>query len=853
MEDVPPTYELSTTREYWTIIARYVQSSDLRAAALVSRRWHEIFVPYLWGNPASHFSVEDDSVYVALVRFKKTLPWARYHIRELTHTLHLPPAHAQLYGGPHPEWLRDILERLPRLQSLIVDKLPFFDHGTLCSLRYFSKDRNSLPGGLIPTFPLRLLSATSCSNVTSTGLAEALRHFPQLVSLDLSGTRQTRHDAVFWSFHDLRVLKVLKIRGIHLRNEDLEKVVKSVGTRIRSLDIRDNLLTDRSIRLLLEHCFKDLRSDDLTAWSRSRSGSSCLSGDRPSGLPNHLGSDILDDYEGEELDLVLRRGLTKKFSGHLLIEDALETGVTHLYISGNKLTVEDVSGLLRSRRLHVLDAGSLTEAYNNLHSTTSVPFEVSQDFKMPGVEKLVPLIMNGACRQLRYLRINHSLVTRPAPPFLKHDVSPELEGNLAIHKSPTAQELDAHGEQRVELPREGADRVELPAHSVRVVLTPAAGESPKLTEEGEAHLKIRRGSGACSPELVLLDETPDHNHRAAIDSPTPLTPPLSPESLISTQPGALTGISSLHNYTQFSSSVPSPFLDLLSANQTPTFPPEHQARLSLQQSQSLTLHPSSLPQLRTLVLTDVPSQSSNPETAALIITFITSCASCVSLARLTARTAYVLPPNRNRAVAEKEYAYSLFPLKKIVLELEDPSRSDSHIEYANHTRTMKRQHSGWHSTRTQSSTEDPDSEAFWSASANDFSFFSDEECGVPDLDPDHSPVPIMAMREKASSPPSITPVSEQASGKAEQSDQPMYNVIATVAKFRREKKEAYARAVEVAKASRGGKENAVVGEVEVDVEGYWPGEIQVVRPVARSGDGETDWYGNLYEKGHNYR
>jgi len=63
MEEIPPSYESATARDAWTIIAHYIPSSDLCAASLVCRRWHEIFMPFLWGNPASHFGTDNDAVY----------------------------------------------------------------------------------------------------------------------------------------------------------------------------------------------------------------------------------------------------------------------------------------------------------------------------------------------------------------------------------------------------------------------------------------------------------------------------------------------------------------------------------------------------------------------------------------------------------------------------------------------------------------------------------------------------------------------------------------------------------------------------------------------------------------------
>lgn len=60
---VPPSYEEATVRDHWTITAGYIDSADLCAASLVAKRWHHIFAPHLWGNPASHFGTENDRVY----------------------------------------------------------------------------------------------------------------------------------------------------------------------------------------------------------------------------------------------------------------------------------------------------------------------------------------------------------------------------------------------------------------------------------------------------------------------------------------------------------------------------------------------------------------------------------------------------------------------------------------------------------------------------------------------------------------------------------------------------------------------------------------------------------------------
>ncbi|GME42580.1 Beta-lactamase-related protein [Neofusicoccum parvum] len=262
MNDVLPSYEAANTRDYWPIVAQYIPSRDLCSAALVCRQWHRIFTRQLWGNPASHFGVENDVVYVALVRFKRTLSWARLSTRELTHTLHFPPAHAEIYDGPHSDWLRDVLERLPRLQSLVVRGLPFFDHGALITLRRpsnlrLSSHSDSLPRMThdFPLFWLRYLDASACTNATYSGLAEALQHFPALLYLDLSKTKSAKGADVLSVLKFCHSLRVLKLRSLALKDAEIEALATAVKTRLKSLDVRDNQLTDASARLLLDNCF----------------------------------------------------------------------------------------------------------------------------------------------------------------------------------------------------------------------------------------------------------------------------------------------------------------------------------------------------------------------------------------------------------------------------------------------------------------------------------------------------------------------------------------------------------------------------------------------------------------------
>lgn len=63
MDDLPPTYEAAVDRDVWKLVTSWVASSDLCSACLVSQKWHSLFAPRLWGDPASHFTTRNDAVF----------------------------------------------------------------------------------------------------------------------------------------------------------------------------------------------------------------------------------------------------------------------------------------------------------------------------------------------------------------------------------------------------------------------------------------------------------------------------------------------------------------------------------------------------------------------------------------------------------------------------------------------------------------------------------------------------------------------------------------------------------------------------------------------------------------------
>ncbi|KAF2641719.1 hypothetical protein P280DRAFT_497663 [Massarina eburnea CBS 473.64] len=813
MDDLLPSYESAIKQDPWELIARYLPSETLCAAALVCQKWHKTFTPQLWGNPASHFGVQNDTVYVALTRFKRTLFWSRVSVRELTHTLQLPPAHAEIYGGPHYEWLRDCLERLPRLQCLIVDGLPFFDHASLLTLRHSSVWWQQSHPHSYPVFGLRLLDASGCLNVTSTGLAEALPHFPDLVSLDLSRTLAAKDKMVFSKLRYLRNLRVLKLRGLHLRDADFEIIAQAIGARVRSIDVSDNQLTDASARLLLDYCLKEMNRES----QHTRSPLPPVRHGRPEGELNHFGIEDLDGH--------MRKMLTQGFVGSLAVEEARDVGITHLYLSNNWMTVEGISGLLRSGKLQALDIGTLSSTFRK----SCLPHSEDEhaEIALPGVEKLTPVLSQYASERLVRLRVNYAVITKDAP--IDATVSPriELEGDKGPFLHHDAHELPSEGHSPAELDYSGSAVSELPGDFVQPAELPTQATDAQPFKTSTTNGSLRELQWA--PKIEITSEQPEIKRGAAY-APEPVVPadtPLSPSSPLVDAPGGLSILST----TADEGDTLSPVSDNddgkigRSRRSSMNFVEDRRTRLEYRQSQENRMHPGMLPKVHTLVLTDVPSQTYDEELPKRIIQFIRDCAEEVEIANLRASHTYILTPGRSRKIAEREYARGLFALRRIILEVAPPQEAPKKIT------------TSWRSYPTKSSTEDTDSEAFWEAATHDFSFFDDEECGLPTLEPGRGP-PLAAMSGLMldSRNPAPFPKPQQ----PELALKPMLDVVDEIGKFRRERKSAFAAAVRV-------------GEAEPQVEGYWPGNIIVVRKQVGQNAESVDFYGNKFESGYLYR
>jgi len=224
---------------------------------------------------------------------------------------------------------------------------------------------------------------------------------------------------------------------------------------------------------------------------------------------------------------------------------------------------------------------------------------------------------------------------------------------------------------------------------------------------------------------------------------------------------------------------------------------ERQKRLEHRQSQHIYFHPLMLPQLRKLILTEVPVTSLTPNISQALIAFIQECADEAWLARLEAELDYTLPPYRtDRETAVEDHARNLFPFRTLELEMLQP-RPEAPA-------TQSIQGKSWnYRPRTTSVTEDTDSYALWSAAELDFSFFQGHDGKAADGGTaKHRGTPTDCQPANALDP--STPI-------------PTFDVVGELSGFRKKAKEKY----------QSSKER---GSSLTLADAFWDGDIKILRP-----------------------
>jgi hypothetical protein len=632
---------------------------------------------------------------------------------------------------------------------LVVSNLSFFDHQSLLNIHQSSK----APVENATNYPLRLLIASECANTTASSLASALLHFPELIYLDLSGAQGSRNHHVLHQIGSLSELRILKLQNCGLRDDDIEFLTFS--SKLRSLDVSQNFLTEKGIATIIERlpAAKPVRvrdNDSITTMSSSRSPYPR----RYSGIPLPLR--VLDDG----LEGFVVEHLTSGHDGHLTIEEGLPPNFTYLYLASNYLTIDDLNRLKQHPSLQHLDCGSLNLSNRpfELFSPRS-PGSGSRRFSDPPEEEVLsPALFTSAFRNLRSLRIHHSVIT--SYPFSGTDVAIS-EQCFELHSEDLRFELDS-----TEIIKPGTV-FELDDTSVSVA--PETEESKESTEAKEASEPTKTTetteASEASSEIHATFERPDD---VGADLVSPISPTNTnghwntefvepePEHVPKRQSiyhqAVLPRISAsahLHIGSQQveypTTSVPAgpehfrynyavgeerPWREVLNNPRKPTSIRElidevtqRRHRTEARERHPRRFKPSMLPNLKTLMLTEVPVSTRRRNVPESLRLFIQECAEDEELAQLENLLKHqdeTHPPNWDYGPTTP------LKLQQLVLEMTSqpepsfPPRSPLRSSYPQRKRE----------SFTKSSTEDPDSEMFMNASMSDFSFFGEDDGGL---------------------------------------------------------------------------------------------------------------------------
>lgn len=240
--------------------------------------------------------------------------------------------------------------------------------------------------------------------------------------LDLSHTArdeswETRFRA-FMKANGMPRLKVLKLKGLRLTDSIARSICECVPKTLWSLDLRDNLLTDQTIRHLYNPVcvYHDLGVND---HNRSSPTGPTFLEDSP---------EYTEKWQStaHQRDTMLRPDLRESFVNYVMANGkyidssapspmyldendplGLIIGLTHLYLSGNKFTTFGIETLLHYRnRLQVLDVGAVR---SGAPIATNSGFLPDQRVLFIRMNAFMLSYANGV--RLENLRIHHSVVT----------------------------------------------------------------------------------------------------------------------------------------------------------------------------------------------------------------------------------------------------------------------------------------------------------------------------------------------------------------------------------------------------------------------------------------------------------
>lgn len=294
----------------------------------------------------------------------------------------------------------------------------FFPHLRFLGLRLLNaepyppfwhpEDHNPRPHRLLSLDLNHLSTAVSTSDIGSTD------EFQGLMFLDMTCVSRAPDFKRQFTFNLFEHLAILKLGGLQLTDE---MIPAFIGTgRLFSLDVSENNLTDKICDLLVRYCISAnitqplpvAPTEPLITGIDELEDVPCYSQD-PVNHEDFRTDNVVelrpDSYHSFN-EYVREHGQVAQHQQPLFhpTDDILcRTGLTHLYISKNKLTCKGVRTLLSAtNRLQVLDVGCVTSTL--LGGTMKDTINYFQP-------RTADSLLHNTGTQMGILRIHHSVVT----------------------------------------------------------------------------------------------------------------------------------------------------------------------------------------------------------------------------------------------------------------------------------------------------------------------------------------------------------------------------------------------------------------------------------------------------------
>ncbi|GKU11455.1 unnamed protein product [Fusarium langsethiae] len=426
-----PSYQDAVSADWVRLVIPYISPNDFAALCRVNRRFWDIFAPRIWGRlpgTSSDRAAGRDSEYdldwlvgTVLGQLGQTRSETASLVRVLDTRFVRGTCYLSMANKLNAS-LKNAIRYLPNMNCILID-----GHDDLDPSEFLSEAGRQV----------QLLSMVDCPLSLSTKFISSLQG---LVYLDLS-----RISGSIWPLFQngiLPELRVLKLQGKEVDDAAVENLANFFGTRLWSLDLEDNKLTDGAFYHLGARCLcpSDLRSDihfDVegklqfgapspifgtsiciieSEWSASFSHTNRHLADVPSyDLHNTLPQEHLlkrldgrDRIKCDSADAVYR-GLQGE--DHYLPPSSFQgsQGLTHLNLSGNQISSIGVVRLLTHCRGHIqsLSCDSMLLIPSSKVTAAAWP-KMARLHGFCDAWTLRPLFSSN----LKVVKLHHSIITR---------------------------------------------------------------------------------------------------------------------------------------------------------------------------------------------------------------------------------------------------------------------------------------------------------------------------------------------------------------------------------------------------------------------------------------------------------